>query len=493
MAIWAMLKTQWNYWRGRRAEIEDLERIVRYVRQRRARALDPLPFGVANRLRGRRRRRRDPAQVRALQGRRLRRTVDYVYRYVPYYREVLDAAGVEPAGIRSLADVAKLPITRREQLHERGPDFVSRYPGLVPSTRVGSGGTTGRPLIVYMATEELRYYAANRALSMLTNGWLGPADILQIHQSLDGSTMGLITATAARLAGALVLSLGGGGSVDDHLESIFQEREIPGKKPRVSCLVTSPSHLWALTHRAQERGLSFRESGLKTIITGGATVSEDLKQRVLDTWGIRLSENYGLNEVMTAGGTPCHESGRLHFSDSGGYAEVLDAETAEPVPPGGTGVLVITTFYPNRLLTPLLRYWTEDLVALSPDPVCVCGAVTTQILDIVGRADYMVTVGMNNYYPQTIGDPLVVLPDLVQPPRFALRTEMGEDAQDAILDVEVSAELSEEDEEDLRQRIQESIVLSRHWEVRAGSVKLAVNLRPAGSIERPFPYKHRPT
>jgi phenylacetate-CoA ligase len=493
MAIWAMLKTQWNYSRGRRAEIEDLERIIRYMRQRRARGLDPLPLGMANRLRGRRRKRRDPAQLRALQARRVRNTVAYVYRYLPFYRQALDAAGVQPSDIRSLADVPKLPITRREQLAERGPEFVSRYPGLVPSTRVGSGGTTGRPLIVYMATEELQYYVANRAMSMLTSGWLGPSDILQMHQTLDGSAMGLITATAARMAGALVITMGIMGTLDDHLKSIFEERHIPGKQPKVSGLITSPSHLWALTHRAREKGLDLHDSGVRWIITGGATVSEDLKQRVLDSWGIRLSENYGLNEVMTAGGTPCHESDRLHFSDTGGYAEVLHPETEEPVPPGEPGVLVITTFYPNRLLTPLLRYWTEDLVTLSPDPVCVCGAVTTQILDVIGRADYMVTVGANNYYPQTIGDPLAVLPQLVQPPRFTLRTEMGEDAQYAILDVEVEASLSEEEQQELRKRIEQSIVLSRHWEVKVGSIRLLVNLCPAGSIEHPFPYKHRAT
>jgi hypothetical protein len=105
----------------------------------------------------------------------------------------------------------------------------------------------------------------------------------------------------------------------------------------------------------------------------------------------------------------------------------------------------------------------------------------------------MVTVGANNYYPQTIGDPLVVFPELVQPPRFTLRTEMGEDAQYAILDVEVSDPLPEEERNGLRQRIEGSIVLSRHWEVKSGSIKLVVNLCPAGSITRPFPYKHRPS
>ena len=238
-----------------------------------------------------------------------------------------------------------------------------------------------------------------------------------------------------------------------------------------------------------EKGFDFRESGLEQIGVGGAMVSEDLKQRVLDTWGIRLHEGYGLNDTFTCGASQCGESDRLHWPDSSGYAEVLDPETAEPVPAGEPGVLAITSFYPHRQVTPLLRYWTGDVVVLSPDPVCVCGAANTQILDILGRADHMVVVGGNNYYPHTIGDSLLAFAELAMPPRFMLRTEMREDAQYAILDVEVSDSMSDDEAHELRQRIERGIILSRNWEVSAGSVKLVINLQPLGSIKHPFPYK----
>jgi phenylacetate-coenzyme A ligase PaaK-like adenylate-forming protein len=181
----------------------------------------------------------------------------------------------------------------------------------------------------------------------------------------------------------------------------------------------------------------------------------------------------------------------MHFTDFTGYAEALDPQTEEPVLPGQPGVLTITTFYPDRELMPLLRYRTDDLVILSPDRTCACGLPTTQILDIVGRADHMVKVGLQAFYPQGIGDSLLAFPELVLPPRFTLRTEQREDAQYAILDVELSASLSPEELDPLRQRIADGIVLSRYWQVKIGAVKLVVNLRPAGSLEHPFAYKHR--
>lgn len=487
MALLAMLRTQLSYWRGQRPSAHDLERTAAYMRRRRERQLPALPFDLDGRLRqgGW----RDPERLRAMQLRRLRRTVEYVHRYVPYYRQALDAAGVKPSDIRSLSDVRRLPITRRDVLCENAEALISRQPGLVPTIIDGTSGTTGRPLRVYLTSEELRYYVASGAVRALLRGWPGPNDIVQTHRDLNNDVGGILHVRIARLAGALVLTLGARGTLDDHLKSLFEERCVPGKKPRVSVLATSPSHLWALTRRAEQMGLNLRESGLQQIRVGGAMVSKDLREWVLDAWGIRLHEGYGLVDTFTCAASQCSESDRLHFPDTSGYAEVLDPKTEEPVTAGEPGVLLITSFYPQRELMPVLRYWTDDLVTLSPDPTCVCGQVTTQILGIVGRVDHMVIVGPYNYYPQPIGDSLLAFGELVMPPRFTLRTEQRQEAQYAILDIEMRRSLSPQQQQDLRQRIEQGIILSHNWEVGAGSVKLVVNLRPAGSIEQPFPYK----
>ncbi len=478
-----------SYWRGQRPHVEDMERIVRYLRRRRERGLPAVPPRLLQRIQGLGQ--SDPNRLAGLQTRKLRTTVEYVHRYVPFYREAMDAHGVKPTDIRSLEDVHKLPITRREQLAENPEAFISRRPGLVASAFSRTGGTTGKPLVVYLTNDELSYYTAGEAIAGLMMGWLGPTEILQTHFSQDAAIEGLVLAGAARKAGTLVLSFSGTSTLDDHVESIFQERNIPGKKKNVSILMISPSHLWTLTRRAEEMGVDFGESGIRRIQTGGAMVSEDLRQRVMETWGVRLSEGFGLAELVTCAAVACDKSDRLHFSDFTAYAEVLDPETRQPLPPGKPGVLVITSFYPDRELMPVLRYWTEDVVILSADRNCACGLPTTQILDIVGRADHRVKIGNLTVYPQQVGDSLLAFPELVLPPRFTLRTEQHVEAQHAVLDVEVRAGLSPGDTEPLRQRIAEGIVLSHYWQVKLGSVKLFVNLRAADSLEHPFPYKHR--
>src|SRR5260370_40684769 len=57
------------------------------------------------------------SEIEALQTERLRHQVRYVYENAPLVRELYDAAGVRPADVRSLADLAKLPV--REKRHIR--------------------------------------------------------------------------------------------------------------------------------------------------------------------------------------------------------------------------------------------------------------------------------------------------------------------------------------------------------------------------------------
>ena len=71
----------------------------------------------------------------------------------PFSRRKLDAAGVKPAGVRTLADVARLPFTTRDELKQSHPLWGAFL--AVPFEDVlrvhMSSATTGRPLaFLYM-------------------------------------------------------------------------------------------------------------------------------------------------------------------------------------------------------------------------------------------------------------------------------------------------------------------------------------------------------
>ena len=79
--------------------------------------------------------------------------------------------------------------------------------------------------------------------------------------------------------------------------------------------------------------------------------------------------------------------------------EVVDPETDEPVGPGETGELILTTL--GRYACPLIRYRTRDLVK----PVTVSGEPSEYFAlegGILGRTDDMVVVRGVNLYPSAV-------------------------------------------------------------------------------------------
>ncbi|WP_338097168.1 hypothetical protein [Methanolapillus ohkumae] len=87
-------------------------------------------------------------EMNDLQLKRLTKSVQTVYRNVPFYKKKFDAVGVKPQDIRSLSDISKLPMLTKQ-------DFTDNYPyGLFAAPmediiRIhSSSGTTGKPKVV---------------------------------------------------------------------------------------------------------------------------------------------------------------------------------------------------------------------------------------------------------------------------------------------------------------------------------------------------------
>jgi phenylacetate-CoA ligase len=90
----------------------------------------------------------DRASLRSLQQERLRWTGEHAYQNVPYYRRMLDGAGVTPDQIRSLDDIRRLPFTVKDDLRKNYPFGMYAVP-MSKVVRVhASSGTTGKPTVV---------------------------------------------------------------------------------------------------------------------------------------------------------------------------------------------------------------------------------------------------------------------------------------------------------------------------------------------------------
>ena len=54
------------------------------------------------------------ADILAMQSRRVQSIVAHAYQTVPYYREVMDSAGLRPTDFRTASDLARLPILKSD-------------------------------------------------------------------------------------------------------------------------------------------------------------------------------------------------------------------------------------------------------------------------------------------------------------------------------------------------------------------------------------------
>ncbi len=108
-------------------------------------------------------------RIRMLQLGKLREVLAHAGRTVPYYREMFRQAGFDPAGVRSVEDLRRLPVLDRETLTARFDELRSEES--TPSARVrATGGSTGRPLRFLVDDEEM---AARSAHIYRNLGWLG--------------------------------------------------------------------------------------------------------------------------------------------------------------------------------------------------------------------------------------------------------------------------------------------------------------------------------
>ena len=60
-------------------------------------------------------------ELQALQLARLKQTLQLAYDKVPHYKQAFDAAGVHPADLKTLADIAKFPFTTTHDLRANYP------------------------------------------------------------------------------------------------------------------------------------------------------------------------------------------------------------------------------------------------------------------------------------------------------------------------------------------------------------------------------------
>jgi phenylacetate-CoA ligase len=115
--------------------------------------------------------------LREIRERKLRSLVHHAWSRVPYYRSLFDAAGVDPASIRTLDDLARIPITTKDDLRAAGLGrILARGTDRAACFRFWTSGTTGKPFEVFLSRSEERTQLLIRLRALWAAGLFRPRE-----------------------------------------------------------------------------------------------------------------------------------------------------------------------------------------------------------------------------------------------------------------------------------------------------------------------------
>jgi phenylacetate-CoA ligase len=306
----------------------------------------------------------------------------------PYYGKLFDKIGLDPDKINSLRDMEKVPFTTKNDLREHWPYGFLAVSRDELIRMHSSSGTTGRATVIFHTAKDIEEWTNLVARSMYMTG-MRKTDVFQNMMTYGLFTGGLGFHYGAEKIGALTIPSGAGNS----------KRQIQLMQDfGTTAIHIIPSYALHLFSIFEEVNVDpERDTKLRIAFLGAEPHSEKMRKRIEELYGFKAYNSYGLSEMNGPGvAFECPSQGGMHIWEDNFLVEIIDPETLKPLPDGEEGELVLTTLMREGM--PLLRYRTNDLTRIIPEP-CECSRTHKRIERIKGRTDDMMIIKGVNIFP----------------------------------------------------------------------------------------------
>lgn len=335
--------------------------------------------------------------IRTYQEQRLREAMTYLAEHSRFYQRMFQSCRIEPASIRTIDDLVKIPFTEKKDLSLFNDDFLC-CPREKVVDYVTTSGTLGDPVTFACTEKDLQRLALNEKKSFECAGFK-PGNLMQLMVTMDKRFMaGLAYFLGVRALGGSIVRVGNGNPE-------LQWDTINTMKP--DTIMCVPSFILKLIEYAELHGIDYKASSVKRIIGIGEGLREQnlelnlLGRKIKEKWDVQLVANYSSTEMgATFAECPYGKGGHLHPELV--IVEIIGDDNL-PVPDGEPGEVVITTLGVEGM--PLLRFRTGDICAKLTDP-CACGRHSYRLTPLVGRKNNMVKLKGTTLYPPAVNDVL---------------------------------------------------------------------------------------
>jgi phenylacetate-CoA ligase len=329
------------------------------------------------------------SEIENLQLRRMQYLLQHAYTRVPYYKRVFENVGFNPSEFKNLSDLANIPLLSKADVRKNVYfSMFSENHNKAQMLKISTSGSTGEPFVCYADKFqlEMRFATTLRALEM--SGWrFGDKQMRLWHQTLGMSKSQVLK---------------------EKLDSVFMRREFI---PAFEMTEESLTRLIKLIERKKPVLIDGYAESLNFIATASTKRSKQTPKAVMSSaqqltdvtriqieaqFGAKVLDKYGSREFSGIA-YQCLDSKYHHVQDESYIVEIL--VDGRPARIGEVGEVVITDL--NNFSMPMIRYRIGDLAVAVEQSECKCGRQLSQIGEITGRTQALISCINGVWLPGT--------------------------------------------------------------------------------------------
>lgn len=362
---------------------------------------------------------RSPAQREAALMAALPQQVALAQAASPAFAHIL--AGVDAQAVTSRAALARLPVTRKSELH-----------GIQDAGRKAQAGPFGGLNAVPFGAAMPRVFASPgpiyepegrnadywRMARAIYAAGFRPGELIHNCFSYHFVPAGSMMETGAHAVGCTVFA-GGTGQTEQQVQAMVDLQP--------AGYIGTPSFLKIILEKAADMGVAL--PSVKKAMFGGEAFPPSLRDWYLAR-GVDAYQCYATADVGSIAYETAAREGLV--VDEGVIVEIVRPGTGDPVPAGEVGEVVVTVLNGTY---PLVRFGTGDLSAILPGQ-CPTGRTNTRIKGWMGRADQTTKIRGMFVHPKQVDDIAKRFPEIGRA-RLVVSGEMASDVM--TLKVESSA------------------------------------------------------
>ena len=311
-------------------------------------------------------------ELQEYQNKKLRQLIKHTYENVPYYHRIFRERNLKPDDIKTMEDLVKLPIIRRNDILNNFNNFkVKNFKKFKPIFN-NTGGTTGKPLKYYRTKGSWSFSWASKYRSMGWGGYsygnklttLGGSSLIPKKKKKNSKKIRYYIEKNLAL------------SATHMSKNIMIEYSKKMKNFKPLFLRGYPSSITVFAKYILENNIDIR---IKSVFTTAEVLFSNQREIIQKAFDCEVFDTYGCGDGE-GNANECEVHNGLHISIENSIMEFINDN--EPVSEGELGKIVLTSLHNYSF--PFIRYTPDDMGIYSNEN-CSCKRGLPILKKIMGR------------------------------------------------------------------------------------------------------------